>query len=678
MKTTKNIMSSINPTTLSGIVKELGISYPSGFPDIQVSDVEFTNESIDKEKISATISLEDLINASSAFQLLKRILPDQYSAKVEVEAGLSSGFGLKITFDDFRIPLPENNGYFPVKQPLLAMDFNPSSGSWDVQLMGSTALNILGKNIEATLDGIINETEANLGLDVIDKESFLFTPPALKGVHIKEIGGEVGMFFEPPGLDLGFTGQCYIGHQGKIPLDDDRFALVMDIQEESAEVKYLSFYVPRMDVNQMLEIFTDQNERIETKLSLSELEFFYAPSGVLLPNGDTSPDGISGRCAIDIVNFGFYGFFKKGSGKDISMDFECDPIHIKRNGHNLLKVTGNGKGIKQKVDKNGNPIKYNKIKNDEDPNQPLQSLIDTAAEHTLVKAGGPKLQLQTKSSPYLNASVHVQLLDIISEDLDAHIGNDGFQFIFNSRAFKTQGGANVSLLNRNEFSANFFFKFNNFIELPDILGQFKLDFSAQAFLDATYKKGKIKLTAQAFVNRTGKDISVGPFEVAANIHTISDLIAKFAKEVEKHGEEVFEDFVHDAEKWAKYAFDDVITVNKEIAKVLKDFYKKSAKDAAKIMKNAGAKIDYVAHGLKNMYKLSSTDASKAMKYAGYKANDVAKAFKKVGYSILDTAKSLHNVYGVSGDALIKSLGAAGYASHEVKDLTHKVKDFFHL
>lgn len=668
-------MSNTNITTLRGIIDELGISFPTEFSDVPVTGVQL---SAGGEGISADISFDDLINASPVFKLLGQILPSHLDAYIKVDLGLSSGFELKVSLYDFKIRLPDNSGFFPVHKPMFDMNYSPDSGSWDVKLIGGTTIQVLGKNIDVNLLGIINETEVIIGLDVIEKESFLFTPPELKGVHIKEIGGELGMFFTPPGLDLGFTGQCYIGNQGQIALDDDKFAIVLDIQGETAEVKYLSFYVPQMDVNQLLEVFTNTNAQINTSISLSKLEFFYAPSSVLLPNGDSSPQGISGRCAIDIKNFGLYGLFKLSSGKDLDIDFECDPIHIKRRGKNILSVTGNGQGITQKVDKNGNPIKYNDIKNREDASKPLQDLIDNATEKQLVKSGGPVVVLQTKTSPYLNTSVHVQLLDMISDNLDASIDNNGFQFSFTSRALKTQGGVSISLKNRREFSASFFFKIKSPMKISKELGYFQANLESEAFLDASYKKGKIKLTVQAAISRVGKDYTVGPFEVSEDISTIGDLIIEIVREAGNKGLKIFEDLAHDAEKWTKDVIDGAVAGGEKVGHVLKSYYKKSAKDAAMILKKAGAHIDDVAYDLKHYYNLGSRDIAKAMKAAKYNSKDVGKALKKVGFSLKDVEYALHKEYGISGSTLRKVLGASGFAKHEIDKIGSKIKDIFKL
>jgi len=664
-------MSNSNLTTLSAIVDALGVTYPAQLPDIQVSDAQYESESLSTQKISATISLTDLAGISQAFGLLDDVFPDQPSVRMEVEAGTSGRFGLLLIFDDLKITLPGNSGRFPINQPTLSIDFNPANMNFMVKLMGDTSINVLGTNIQAKVSGVVNEKEINLGLDVTSGNSYLFTPPELKGFHVTEIGGEVGMFFEPPGVDFGFTGQCYIGNQGSVPLDDDRFGLVLNIQGETVEVMYLSFYMAQLDVNQMMEIFTNTNARIDTNVSLSQLEFFYAPSSVVLPNGDMSKSGISARGAVDILDFGFYGLFYLNGLDHLNAEFECNPIDIKTgDGSSILYITGNGQGVSRKVDWNGNPVKYNLVVNDIDNTKPLEDVFSNTTDQQIVKQDGPILQVQTSSSPYLNVSFNASLLDLFGGDLNASLDDNGIMFDFESSAMGISSRIFVTLKNRNEFIANFMFNFNNnfSINISDALGWIADDFTAEAYLEAEYKNGQAKITCSASLNRSGEDFSVGPFELDAYLTTYVSLVAKIAEEAGKIGLELFKDIANDAKKWTEMVVNVVIEGAGEIPNVLQDQFNKSGKEAAKIMKEAKVAIDDVAGGLKDVYNLGSYSAADSMKYAGYGAKEVGKTFKKIGYPVKDVANALGKVYNMSGDALKKTLGAVGYSADKIKDL----------
>ena len=93
------------------------------------------------------------------------------------------------------------------------------------------------------------------------------------------------------------------------------------------------------------------------------------------------------------------------------------PVNI----HNVISITGNGKGITRKyVEKNGQKVIVANNAVMPDNSLPVK-------EEVIIAAGGPVFAIDTMGSPFLVLSWNISLFDIISQKVDATIDASGVQ-----------------------------------------------------------------------------------------------------------------------------------------------------------------------------------------------------------------------------------------------------------
>lgn len=223
-------------------------------------------------------------------------------------------------------------------------------------------------------------------------------PVGFQGVVLTDIGGSIGMAFEPVGADFKLLATFQI----RKPDDPkpryqstDEFAFAFNVNpEEYFYPEYLYVKMSTLDLDVIFAALVphvDLPKPIGSGIRFTDtFVYFCDEPNFQLPDGTTAE-----------VGFGFNGdvhvfdVFEGTAGVMITRtqmhgDFEMTPVHLKIEDVTVLSVTGN------------------------------------------TSQGGPKVAFNTKQSPYLDVTADIQLLGL-EEALDVYLGNDKFKFAFQYR-----------------------------------------------------------------------------------------------------------------------------------------------------------------------------------------------------------------------------------------------------
>lgn len=405
--------------SLCDLIKAFGKSCPSGMEDIAISVVAYKFELSQGALIVwFKMSLEKQAKSSAKFANLHSIVKqDSLSFKVTVDVlGNLSIICPLASSPAHSIGIPTGkNSSLKVYNPTLSLNISPIFKFIVVELYGDLKFSVFDKKIDAKISLTVDNVQANVAVEITGDHSSLPSPPGLKGVHLDEFGVEMGLFFEPPGFDFGIQGKFHLGDDNSVSVKDDTFGLVLNIEEEVVAPVYLSFYVDQLDLNKAIEIFTNSPSQISFPVSLSDLSFYWAPEPVALPDGTLANMGAGFSATVNIVNFVFYAKFEINFQVGISGLAEMSPL----NWGEELKITGDGKGITQKVDAKGNTVKNNQI----------IKKTSAAKVQTIVPAGGPVLIISTSRSPYFHVNLIASLFKLNIFKINATIGNKGASLI---------------------------------------------------------------------------------------------------------------------------------------------------------------------------------------------------------------------------------------------------------
>jgi len=424
----------LKKTSLCSLIKEIGVKCPPGIDDIDISVVAFK---LSNEGLTAwvEISLEKLAKSHEVFKNLHSVVKKKsllFKVRVDLLLNLSIICPLAKLIE---IPTVGDHS-LKIYNPRLSLNFSPIFKFIVVELEGDLKKTKLkssifsNENTQIKISLVIDNLQMAGNLDITGC-SLVSPLPLLKGLHFDEFGVQIGWFFEEGIFEFGIQGKFHIGDKKPVPLKDDRFGIVLGFEDELIVPLYLSFYIERLDLNTVIEIFTNSSPHIPFPVSLSNLSYYWAPEPVVLPDGTLADMGAGFSATLDIARFVFYAKFKLDLEHGISGLAEMSPVHL----GNELKITGDGKGIFLKVDNKGNPIKNNqktqnllKIDNKGKLKKGLPK-TSVSKVKTIVPPGGPVLIISTSSSPYFHVDVKASLFDFFNEEVSATINNKEASFL---------------------------------------------------------------------------------------------------------------------------------------------------------------------------------------------------------------------------------------------------------
>ena len=671
-------------SSLKTVSTLMGSKWPAGLSDIFVT--KFTCATKDKHLILtfevdiSTLPFESAQITSNVLTLLSGTKVVKAQIMFNYAIGLNIfGTRLSLLLDALTIPIG-NNKTQSVKKPGISIDINPLFKFVVFTVKATFPFNINGNNFDAIASFVVDNEEVAIGVDIQGDHSSLPAPPGVKGLHFDEFGVGMGLFFTPPAFALGLQGKFHIGEPNGgniVDLNDDTFALVCEFIEEAIKPKYVAFYVPKLSINEVIELFTDANPNISVPINFTDLSFHWSDGlmdVVVLPDGTLSNGGYGFSAAVSIYWLNLYGNVELDLNNGFSALVEMSPLTIGK----VFKLTGDGKGVTIKVDQNGNPIRNNQVQNTKE----LQDALKTATDKQLVSPGGPVLEINTFKSPLLHMNAKASLFDLIDYDITADIELNTILFSLDFRSILDMT-MSCSLHAGHSFYAIIHFGIDKTISLPDRgvahLGSIRVQAQAGGNLWIDSSASDVVIGVAFGFDFMGSHVNTGRFTLDVPVQKIEDLMGCIYNKIEQSIEQLFGYLYHDAETWAGYVKTGAISIYDTVSNVLINFYDKSLTEVTLIMKGAGYEAqeitadmkaakyeaDLIVSELKNTIHVGVDGVQSAMKWAGYEVPEVIGALQKA-FDVTEISSALKNVYGLGVNEVNSFLQSAGYTADQVE------------
>lgn len=687
--------------SLSTLLRFMGIDWPSGVPDIAASKFYCTDTG-ERIQLGGQLNVKDVTFGDGVIGNVLSILPAEtvrFSVAVDIQPGLAVGTTqLRCAFDTLSIPVGGGSS-ISFEQPTVMLSITPLFKFVVFEIKATIPFSIFGSpTFDATVAMTIDNVEAEIGVTLDGGDHPLATPPGIKGLHFDQFGVGMGLFFEPPGFALGVQGAFHVGDgQQVVQLDDDTFAVVCVLEEEVPNPVFLSFYVPQLSLDQVVELFTNQPSNLGFPVSFSELSFRWAENPmepVTLPDGTLAPMGYGFSASMDLFGLGFYADMELDLNNGLQGKAELAPFSLGP----VLSLTGDGAGVTIKVDANGNPIRNNTIPQ----TAAAKQAIEQAATKQLVQPGGAELQVSMTTAPFFKLDADLTFLGL-HDSINATIDANGIGFELDFGGIISSSMSCV-LKDYHNFSGSFTYGPDYNIPLPAIgggnLGSIRLTAQVNATLGLTTSASAVVFTAAGGFSFQGVNYQFGPFGLDINIASLSDVLSAIGTWLVNNAKTVFAGLLADAGAWAQAIYSGAIApaaagaayvvgalrnsfgqTAAEVGTLLKGSSYALA-DVASAVKNAfGADADTVAGVLTTAYQATENQVAAALQTAGYTANQiagalsasygasaqaVASALLSIGYSAQGAADALNAVFGLPPDAVSSALQGAGYTASAVE------------
>jgi hypothetical protein len=545
------------------------------------------------------------------------------------------------------------------------------------QIYGSLAFAISGTPVRATARLLLAPTEAQVAMELAAEQGSLPGPPGIKGLHFEQFGVMLGVFFAPPAVDLGVQGRFRIGEEQALRADE--FAFVLQIIEEVPNLLYLSFYIDKMDLGQVVTLFTDADEPDAVKsleiVKASNLSFHWCEMPVMLPDGTMTKPGFGFSAAIDILAFGAHAELEVSS-LGIRGMAEMAPIDIR----GILQVSGDGKGMFRTYEEVGGVWK--EIANNavvrQRPPRPTR-------RDTLVAAGGPVVLFNATGSPFVHVSAYVSLFDLVRDSIDMTVGTDGLSFALGYDIAGIEKFTLNCLLTSSGFAGRARFGFHIDASIGPIhvlgidMGSIHLSAGFDAAIALAIDANHFALRLEGGFEFMGIGLNMPTLTIDVAFSSLKDLPGYAVQQIQNFADEIFEELMGDATRWARMIADGIITGVTEIAKKLKEVYNLAAEEAARVMRLANQGVEAIAAGLNQVYGLGQDAAAIVMKGAGFAAAEVgrglisaydatqqgvATALRGAQFAADETGEALRAGFNATAEGAAQALQGAGYAAEE--------------
>ena len=449
----------------------------------------------------------------------------------------------------------------------------------------------IGGTVTFHLAGEVREIEASMyvtaeaALAAFHLQNFPMPPfHALPGVNFSDnFYVEMGVQFEPPGFDMGFEGDFYIGD------DPETFkgnaTVVMSLTEGVPNPLYIAFYADLLTLWAVFEAMTgtmarledaeqgvkliesaeggdsDSSDAIESLkqqyknlqmifdgVSMTDVAFHWAEVPVPLPDGTNAMPGVGFKGLLDLFGMDFYGAFEfsSGAGVNFSAHLEMEPVRLQH----VVSITGDGQGLRRK-------------ETEERPDaMPDGTAVSaTWGEDYVLEPGGPVFIVSSSHAPYLHANIHFELFDLLHLDLKADVDNDAM-------TFKAQTGVGdvVSLELDCRFgygkSPDFYahgsldvhLKADFGFDLP-IIGHIPIELDDGFGADATIHitRDHFEMTFDGHVEFQGAELPVPKITLTVPFSALGEIPGLLIDHIEHHAIEIFGDLFEDLGELAKAA-----------------------------------------------------------------------------------------------------------------------------
>jgi hypothetical protein len=605
-----------------------------------------------------------------------------------------------------------SGGGLTLSDPKFVLIYNGTN--LDVTMAGSLMLSLQDNSFVAK-GGLSFDKEEMVGQFSIEaQDGDLLTVPAAQGVHFDSIGVEVGVVYEPPGLEFGLQGSFHIGPMpSQDKSKDDKFAFVLEMIEEVPNPRFFSFSMDLLSLNEaLLAVTDDPSVKLPSPfdtISARDVSFYWSEDSLVLPDGTLTQPGVGFSGSFDLIGFHFHADLKAGP-TGFSGNLMYDPIHLS----SVVSITGNSKGLHKNQMKDTKTGEWIDVSNQQIVSGKSKSETRVV---TVVKPGGPVVHASTSSSPYFYANWKVSLFGVISEEVDIIIDNSkaefhvkmaiehllhaGFDCTLTKEGFAAKADIDVGLDEKIgpieiagidfgslhvvakfdvafalsvmgdafkcTMSASFDFEgivfhisefhltvpFDSIEDLPEILTKELIANMDTIFVELFENIGKLLLKG---VEEVGKLVAKGAEEVA-------ELAEEAGKEVAKVAEEA----AHAVEKLAGDIGEDL----EKAATALADFEEETVKEVAKVAEEAVEEVEKIG---KEAEKVISEAAAEVAKVGVAVEHEVEEIGKEIGHVGEEVGKEVVQIAQVAAKFAEDTVKAAEHAAEAVLNEAEKVVD----
>jgi hypothetical protein len=564
-----------------------------------------------------------------------------------------------------------------------------------VQLAGGVSFNAPGLPIAAAARMTISETEAQVACTIAAGQpaASQIKVPGLGALPVGGLGVEMGVFFEPPGVDLGVQGNLTIG-QGAAE-QTRAFAVVMEMVEEVPNPLYLSYYIDKLTLGSVLAMnmpylttaaaagtkalapgIYEQAQRVLEMVEATDLSFHWCDSVVILPDGTVAQPGFGFSGAIRILGWSGFAELEMGAAQGLGGTGEMSRLNL----HDVLVIEGDGKGIRRNTPSTGGATPNNTI---------VRGRPVPAAQGTwVVPPGGPVFTFNAAGAPFLKANFKASLF-AERVAVDVTVSATGFSFVMSYQA----GGVakfdmRCILTGPEHFSAGGELALRVDGKIGPIrvkgvdVGSLILPaVDVTTELSILLDPSSFSMSLSGHFQFEGVSLTVPKIAVNVAPKSVGELPGLMFKIIQDHADQIFLPLLRNVEKWANLVGRGVVTGVTDVGSALQRAYGVGAQDGARLMKEAGRGVDEIGRALRTGWHVNANDAAKALKGAGFGVNEVGNCLKTT-FSLgpKDLEAALHGVgfsdHKIKG--LFHSLGGDfaktfGNVGHEAKDAGRKIK-----
>ncbi len=482
--------------------------------------------------------------------------------------------------------------------------------------------------LEATGRLAIEETEAECAFEITasstesGQPTALPIPMGLKGVKLDEIGVEMGVNFEPPGVNFGLEGKFQIGDQ---PFGANEFAFVFEIVAPPPgepiplpDPLLLSLFIEQLSVETaIIAVSGHRDENVPAFLqdiSIENLWLYWCEEPVVLPDGTLSTPGFGFNGFVDIYGWHAHARLEASSVAGVSGEAQMDPIELKK----VVKLAGvNTPAIElleQKVNGQWVPIKDQPrhLEKVEGQYRPVRDSSLEIRNRQVIKANGPQFGFSSSHSPYLNASVEVALFSLTSS-MHLEVTNHGFNFDFLVQlADFARAHLNCSLAG-SSFSADAEFS----LHLPEfsvsILGHdFDINLHAGIDLEMDLKvtPHEFEMGLQGEFYFEGLHLTMPRFQIDVEFTSLEQLPGKIVAHLVENSAEIFADLVQLVGKVLDEGVDAAAHVVEEGTQAAAAIVQEADQQADKALDEAKRAIESNEREIKQMAEAADREADK--------------------------------------------------------------------
>ena len=499
------------------------------------------------------------------------------------------------------------------------------------------------------------------------------SPFGLAGVALDELDIEVGVDFEPPGVDLGIEGKFNIKGQ---QVDANDFTIVLDLEGEVPNPTYLSTHIQSLTIADAITALTGQTvsaPSVITSVRGQDISMYWSESaGIVLPDGTLSQGGFGFNGILSIGGFTAHGSLAVSTASGVSGDAEMSPIQLGK----VFSLTGSGKGVTvkqvQTADGNWEAMAV--------PAQPGQKL--TTRDYQVIEPGGATVAFNSKTSPYLDVSAKASLFNFLNAEVEIEIRDDGFNWKQSESIGSIAKIEFDCALSSSGFSCHDEFDIN----LAGDIGPFKilgidfgtlhLDIKFTADLTVSIDANGFSLEVSGSFEFEGDKLTMPTLTIQEDFQSFEQLPALILKQIEDEAETIFkklfdkanqllqdaekeaEAIAADAEKEAKQIAADAEVAAAAVVATANQAYQAARQGVADAEAEA-KKIDAAGEQVVSDAEQTAKDiASKAAAEATAIEGDAATVLSDAATAVTDIDTALAHEISVIGDAATAVWNAA--------------------